>query len=101
MTAEDHPILAPWTQDLIRSTGYPEFARRAQVEGLVRLNVRVNPSGRADSLSVLHPTPHPILVDAAKEAVQKMRFAPGPVDTTHIRIGLNFSLYPPPIAGKE
>ncbi|MGA2482397.1 MAG: TonB family protein [Candidatus Acidiferrales bacterium] len=51
---------------------YPETAKRAGVEGLVRLQIRVNGEGRVEVLRVLEG--QPTLADAAIDAAQKWRY---------------------------
>jgi protein TonB len=55
---------------------YPAPARRRGVEGKVLLRVRVAASGRAEGVSVLESSGHPLLDRAARRAVAAWRFAP-------------------------
>lgn len=53
---------------------YPEVARRAGVQGLVRLQIRVNREGRVEVQKVVEG--EPILADAAIQATQRWRYKP-------------------------
>jgi TonB family protein len=53
---------------------YPEVARRAGVQGLVRLQIRVNRQGRVEVQKVVEG--EPILADAAIQAAQRWRYKP-------------------------
>jgi len=66
---------------------YPDFAKRARVQGTVVLNVEVYKDGSVGNITVQRSVTG--LDDAAIEAVRKIRFQPGkssgqPVDTTVI-----------------
>jgi TonB family protein len=51
---------------------YPEIARRLSISGVVRLVVVVAPGGNVKSTKVLGG--HPVLVNAAEDAVKKWKF---------------------------
>jgi TonB family protein len=54
---------------------YPEIARRMQISGKVRLEVVIAPDGRVKEV---HPLGgHPVLLDAATNAVKGWRFSSG------------------------
>jgi len=53
---------------------YPEVARRAGVQGFVRLQIRVNREGRVEVQKVVEG--QPILADAAIQATQRWRYKP-------------------------
>jgi TonB family protein len=54
---------------------YPEIARRMQISGKVRLEVTISPDGHVKEV---HPLGgHPVLVDAATNAVRAWRFSSG------------------------
>ncbi|RLA89943.1 MAG: hypothetical protein DRG20_03935 [Deltaproteobacteria bacterium] len=55
---------------------YPQEAVRRRIEGVVILEVEVDANGKVHIISVSGP--HPILEKAAKEAVLKWTFRPGP-----------------------
>ena len=67
---------------------YPDFAKRARVQGTVVLNVEVYKDGSVGNITVQRSVTG--LDDAAIDAVKKIRFQPGkssgqPVDTTVIQ----------------
>ncbi len=51
---------------------YPELARRMSINGVVRLKVTVAPNGTAKDVKVVGG--HPVLVNAAMDAVKKWKF---------------------------
>lgn len=53
---------------------YPELARRAAVEGTVRLECVIGPEGRVVDIRVLEG--HPLLAKAARDAVQQWMYTP-------------------------
>jgi len=53
---------------------YPELARRAHVEQMVMLEVRINEQGEVTDVRVVHG--HPLLDQAAIEAVRQWRYEP-------------------------
>jgi TonB family protein len=67
---------------------YPELARRMHVSGTVIIRLVILPNG---SVSEAHiQSGHPLLQEAAQQAVIQWRFAPGP-DTTSQDINIVFS----------
>ena len=56
--------------------GYPAFARRMGMEGIVMLKVLVSRQGTALKIEVAHSSGYEILDKAAKEAVRNWRFVP-------------------------
>jgi len=56
--------------------GYPAFARRMGMEGIVMLKVLVSSQGTALKIEVAHSSGYEILDKAAKEAVRNWRFVP-------------------------
>ncbi len=53
---------------------YPVLAKRGRVEGTVRLTATIDKEGRVDKLETV--SGHPILEQAALEAVRKWRYKP-------------------------
>ena len=51
---------------------YPDIARRMNISGVVRLAVTVAPNGTVKNIKAIGG--HPLLVNAAQEAVKKWRF---------------------------
>ena len=54
------------------SPAYPEIARRMNINGVVRLSVVVAPNGAVRNVKPLGG--HPLLVNAAEDAVKKWKF---------------------------
>lgn len=63
------------------SPQYPDLARRMNISGTVRLQVVVGPDGSVRATNVLGG--HPLLVQAASDAVRKWKFEPG-AETTGV-----------------
>lgn len=61
---------------------YPELAKRARIQGIVVLQVKVRTDGGVDVQKVLQG--EPILVEAAKEAVQRWRATPAVINGTRV-----------------
>jgi TonB family protein len=61
---------------------YPDVARRMSIVGTVRLAVVVAPNGTVKSSKPVGG--HPLLVNAATEAVRRWRFEPGPTESSGI-----------------
>ncbi|MGA2697431.1 MAG: energy transducer TonB [Terriglobales bacterium] len=59
---------------------YPDIARRMSISGVVRMQVVVEPNGTLKDAKVMGG--HPLLVNAAMDAVKKWKFEPGPSETT-------------------
>ena len=64
------------------SPSYPELARRMNVSGTVRLEVTIAPDGKVKSVKPIGG--HPVLVEAADEAVKKWKFEPASSATTEV-----------------
>ena len=60
---------------------YPEIARKMGLSGMVRLQIVVAPNGSVKDTKVIGG--HPILVNAALEAVKKWRYESASEETTH------------------
>jgi TonB family protein len=61
---------------------YPDVARRMNIAGTVRLAVVVAPNGTVKSSKPIGG--HPLLVNAATDAVRRWRFEPGPGESNGI-----------------
>lgn len=72
---------------------YPEFARRAGIEGRVRAEVVVDTTGRVVALRV-RPTPGPtqLLVDAAFLGLRDAEFFPAPPFLDAVELDVSFRL---------
>jgi len=57
---------------------YPEIARRARIEGRVRLQVLVSREGEVEDVKVI--SGHPLLAQAAADAVREWRYEPARVN---------------------
>jgi protein TonB len=53
---------------------YPPLAKRARIQGTVRMSAIINKEGKIIELTVIDG--HPFLVDAAVEVVRKWRYRP-------------------------
>jgi protein TonB len=61
---------------------YPELARKMSISGTVKVAVVVSATGVVKSTKVLGG--HPLLVDAAVDAVRKWKFEAGPEDSSGV-----------------
>jgi len=61
---------------------YPELAKRMSISGVVKVEVVVAPNGSVKSTKVVGG--HPLLVNAAVDAVKKWRFETGSEETTGV-----------------
>jgi TonB family protein len=61
---------------------YPDVARRMNIAGTVRLVVIVAPNGNVKSSKPVGG--HPLLVNAATDAIKRWRFEPGPAESSGI-----------------
>lgn len=63
---------------------YPELARKMNVSGAVKLEVMVAQNGQVKSVKPLGG--HPLLIDAAENAVKQWKFENGPDETQIVEI---------------
>lgn len=61
---------------------YPELARRARIQGIVKLQVKVKADGSIEVQKVLQG--EPVLADAATDAVKRWRAKPATINGTRI-----------------
>jgi TonB family protein len=61
---------------------YPEFARRAGIQGVVKLQVKVKTDGSIEVQKILEG--EPVLADAAIEAVKRWRANPASINGTRV-----------------
>jgi len=61
---------------------YPELARRMKIRGVVRIQVTVAPNGSIKDAKLVGG--HPVLANAALDAVRKWRYEAAPAETTGI-----------------
>jgi TonB family protein len=76
------------TEDLTRKAKkkvaavYPDLARRMSITGTVRLAVVVAPNGTVKSSTAVGG--HPVLVNAAVDAMKRWKFEPAPTESSGI-----------------
>lgn len=63
---------------------YPDLAKKMNVSGAVRLEIKIAANGSVKSVRPLGG--HPLLIDAAESAVKEWRFEPGPEATEIVEI---------------
>lgn len=56
--------------------GYPRIAREGEIEGAVKVKVRVNIDGTYMEHAFMEPLAHPILMDAVAKQLKTLRFLP-------------------------
>ena len=66
---------------------YPEVARRMNISGNVRLEVEVAPNGSVKNVKALGG--HPLLIDAAINAVKQWKYEAGGESTIQVEIKFN------------
>jgi TonB family protein len=67
---------------------YPELAKRLNVNGTVRVELVVAPSGQVKSAKAVGG--HPLLIDAAVNAAKQFKYAPAAEETTEV-VPFNFT----------
>jgi TonB family protein len=83
-----HPVLGRAQEEITRKVktkvapAYPELARRMSISGVVKVQVVVAPNGSVKSAKIVGG--HPLLANAAMDAVKKWRFEPAAEETTGI-----------------
>jgi len=66
------------------SPQYPELARRMNITGSVRFELLVAPNGQIKAVKTLGG--HPLLIDAAQNAVKQWKYEPGQEGTAIVEI---------------
>ncbi len=61
---------------------YPELARKMNITGSVKIEVVVAPNGTVKDAKIVGG--HPVLANAALDAVRKWRFEPATVETSGV-----------------
>ena len=61
---------------------YPDLARKMGVSGTVKLEITISAAGTVKNVKVIGG--HPLLVDAAVDAVKKRKYEPYSEDTTQL-----------------
>ena len=59
---------------------YPELARKMNLSGTVKVQVVVSPNGTVKEAKVIGG--HPVLANAALDAVRKWRFEPAAIESS-------------------
>ena len=67
---------------------YPEIARKMQIHGVVKLKVWIRPDGNVSRVEYVGG--HPLLAEAALNAVRKWKFETAPVEST-LQLELKFT----------
>lgn len=78
-TEQGQHVQLPRPAEVIEPT-YPLIARRRGIEGVVVIRVIVSPTGEQLESTVISPSDHEFLNEAAIRAVNSARFVPGTVD---------------------
>ena len=68
---------------------YPEIAKRMNLSGTVKIEITVGPNGEVKDTNVLGG--HPLLIDAALEAVKKWKYEPAKTETV---VTVQFEFHP-------
>jgi TonB family protein len=68
---------------------YPQLARQLQLKGTVKIQIAVRKDGTVEDASVVGG--HPILVEAALEAVKRWKYEPAAGETTLV---VQFNFHP-------
>jgi TonB family protein len=66
---------------------YPQLARQMNVVGMVKIEVVIAANGSVKSVKPLGG--HPLLIQAASDALRKWRYAPGPETTTVVEFNFH------------
>lgn len=61
---------------------YPELAKKMAVSGSVKVEVTIAPNGNVKNVKVIGG--HPLLIDAAVDAVKRFKYEAAPEETTQI-----------------
>lgn len=83
-----HPLPGRGQEEITRKVktkvapSYPELARRMSISGVVKVQVVVAPNGTVKNTKVVGG--HPLLVNAAVDAVKKWRFENASEETTGV-----------------
>ncbi len=83
-----HPLPGRAQEELTRKVKskitpvYPELAKRMSISGVVKVQVVVAPNGSVKSTKIVGG--HPLLVNAAVDAIKKWRFEPASDETTGV-----------------
>ncbi|MGE5569934.1 MAG: energy transducer TonB [Rhodospirillales bacterium] len=70
---------------------YPALARRARIEGAVRLRAVISRDGRVQEISLIEG--HPLLVPAAVEAVRQWRYRPTMLNGEPVEVDTEITVF--------
>jgi TonB family protein len=79
------PLAASAAERKVKSQvapSYPELARKMSVSGTVKVEVTVAPNGSVKNVKVIGG--HPLLIDAAVDAVKRWKYEAGTDETTQV-----------------
>jgi protein TonB len=76
VVVEQQPQMIGGQQALYKEISYPDFARKANIEGQVILQFVVDENGNVSAVQVLRGV-HKLLDEEAVRAIKKMKFKPG------------------------
>lgn len=79
---QDHPTEVKRKVKSKVTPEYPVIAKQLHLQGKVRIEVTVAADGHVVSTKVLGG--HPVLANAAMDAIKKWRFEPAPKETTEV-----------------
>lgn len=85
---EDHAM--PWDIVGPLRARYPKLARRLGVEGVAIVDFEVGADGRAKNVHCAYAWPSDVFFEAAREAMQHVRFEPKP--DVHPRFGASYKM---------
>lgn len=87
---DDDPNAMPWDIAGPLRARYPKLARRLGVEGVAVVDFEVSAEGRAKNVSCAYVWPSEVFYEAAREAMQHVRFEPKP--DVHVRFGASYKI---------
>jgi TonB family protein len=61
---------------------YPELAKKMNISGVVKILITVAPNGSVKDAKIMGG--HPVLANAALDAVRRWKYEPGPEDTAGV-----------------
>ena len=76
MVVEEMPAMIGGREKLYEHVTYPVMAREANIQGMVVVGIVIGKDGAPSDIEVLKSV-HPILDEAAMEAISHVRFKPG------------------------
>ena len=74
----------------VESIAYPDFARAAQIQGTVDVEIIISSDGGVSSANAI--SGHPVLKQAAEKNIRTWRFSSSSVGSTPLRVTYEFRL---------